>query len=73
MGEILENEGNGENNILESLNYKSFLFKLRTKVETFGDTSRNKYTVVSASPVNFKEYNAYLIKQLQELTGIEKK
>lgn len=70
---MLENDGNGADNILESVNFKCFLFKMRTKVETFGDTSRNKYTVVSASPVSHKEYNAYLTKQLQEMTGIEKK
>uniref|UniRef100_A0A336LJ18 Replication protein A subunit n=1 Tax=Culicoides sonorensis TaxID=179676 RepID=A0A336LJ18_CULSO len=72
VGEALE-LGDAESNILESVNFKSFLFKIRTKVETYGDTPRNKLTVVSASPLNYKEYNKYLVKELQIMTGIGKK
>lgn len=71
VGEALES-GEGEVSLFEPVNFKSFVFKLRTKVENFGDTPRNKVTVVSAVPLNYKEYNNYMIKRLQELTGIGK-
>lgn len=34
--------------------------------------TRNKLTVQSATPINYKEYNKYLINNLKELTGINK-
>ncbi|XP_053680234.1 replication protein A 70 kDa DNA-binding subunit [Anopheles nili] len=55
-----------------SFSFKSFVFKLRTKVEYFGEQPRNKSSAVSAAPVNHKEYNALLIKDIQELTGVGK-
>ncbi|XP_063701558.1 replication protein A 70 kDa DNA-binding subunit [Culicoides brevitarsis] len=69
VGEAIDS---GDTSILESVNFKSFIFKMRSKVETYGDSSRNKLTVVAANPVNYKEYNNYLITQLQEMTGIGK-
>lgn len=72
IGEALENDKQTSETIFGSINFKSYIFKLRTKVEFFGDSPRNKTTVVSATPVNHKEYNSYLIKNIQNLTGIQK-
>jgi len=40
------------------------------KQTTFRDMTRNKLTVQSVAPINHKEYNKHLLKELQELTGI---
>lgn len=72
IGEALEmNKDEGEA-MLTSVQFKPYLFKLRTKVEYFSDSPRNKITVQSVSPLNYKDYNEYLIKNIQRLTGVGK-
>lgn len=72
IGDALEFNKDEAEQIFSAINFKSYVFKLRTKVEFYGDSSRNKTTAVAANPVNHKEYNAYLIKNIQEMTGISK-
>ncbi|XP_061402182.1 replication protein A 70 kDa DNA-binding subunit-like [Musca vetustissima] len=72
IGEALENNPTEAEEIFTSINFHSYVFKLRAKVETYGDMSRSKLTVQSASPINYKEYNKYLIDSLKEMTGINK-
>lgn len=72
IGEALEYNKDAAEQIFSAINFKSYIFKLRTKVEFYGDSSRNKTTAVAATPLNHKEYNAYLIKNIQEMTGISK-
>ncbi|XP_058976432.1 replication protein A 70 kDa DNA-binding subunit-like [Musca domestica] len=72
IGEALENNPTEAEEIFTSINFHSYVFKLRSKVETYGDMSRSKLTVQSAAPVNYKEYNKYLIDSLKEMTGINK-
>lgn len=61
------------NAFFQSMHFASFTFKLRTKVEFYGDTSRNKVTAQSVAPVNHKDYNDYLVKNIERLTGIGKR
>ncbi|XP_058467652.1 replication protein A 70 kDa DNA-binding subunit [Malaya genurostris] len=72
IGDALEFNKEEAEQIFSAINFKNYVFKLRTKVEFFGDTARNKTTAVDAKPLNHKEYNAYLVKNIQELTGIGK-
>lgn len=72
IGRMLENDSEGLNKFLQTHHFKSYTFKLRTKVETYGDSQRNKISVQSATPVNHKEYDDYLIKNIQRLTGVGK-
>ena len=72
IGHIVDTDKDEAEALFSCINFKSFIFKLRSKVEYYGDSPRNKLTVVSATPINYKEYNSYLIKNLQELTGIGK-
>lgn len=72
IGHMHENDSEALNAFLQSQHFKSHMFKLRTKVETYGDSQRNKISVQSAAPLNHKEYNDYLIKNIQRLTGIGK-
>jgi len=72
IGEALEHNQNEAEEIFASINFNSYVFKLRSKVETYGDMPRNKLTVQSATPVNYREYNKYLINNLKELTGINR-
>ncbi|XP_016960724.1 replication protein A 70 kDa DNA-binding subunit [Drosophila biarmipes] len=70
VGEALENDAAKAEQIFSALNFTSHIFKLRCKNEVFGDMTRNKLTIQSVAPINHKEYNKHLLKELQELTGI---
>lgn len=59
--------------IFSEIYYNNFVFKLRTKLEYYSDAPRNKTTAISITTLNHKEFNGYLIKNIQELTGIGKK
>uniref|UniRef100_A0AAG5CXQ0 Replication protein A subunit n=1 Tax=Anopheles atroparvus TaxID=41427 RepID=A0AAG5CXQ0_ANOAO len=72
IGSSLEFNKDDAERIFTAVSFKSFVFKLRTKVEYFGEQPRNKTSAVSVAPVNHKEYNALLIKSIQELTGVGK-
>uniref|UniRef100_A0A182Y582 Replication protein A subunit n=1 Tax=Anopheles stephensi TaxID=30069 RepID=A0A182Y582_ANOST len=72
IGSSLEYQKEEAEKLFTSISFKSFVFKLRTKVEYYGEQPRNKTSAVSAAPVNHKEYNALLIKSIQELTGVGK-
>lgn len=71
VGEALEMNPEDAEDIFSNLTFKNFVFKLRSKVEFYGDTPRNKITAVSATKVNYKEFNAAMIKELSILTGIQ--
>ncbi|XP_058119012.1 replication protein A 70 kDa DNA-binding subunit [Anopheles ziemanni] len=72
IGSSLEFNKEEAERIFSAVSFKSFVFKLRTKVEYFGEQPRNKTSAVSVAPVNHKEYNALMIKSIQELTGVGK-
>lgn len=72
IGNMVDNDPDALNLFLQGQHFKTFMFKLRTKVETYGDSQRNKITVQSAAPLNYKEYDDYLIKNIQRLTGVGK-
>ncbi|XP_030553841.1 replication protein A 70 kDa DNA-binding subunit [Drosophila novamexicana] len=70
VGEALENDPAAAEKMFADINFSSYIFKLRCKNEMYGDMTRNKLTVQSMSPINYKEYNKHLIKELKEMTGI---
>ncbi|KAH8359920.1 hypothetical protein KR093_009579, partial [Drosophila rubida] len=70
VGEALENDPAAAEKMFADINFSSFIFKLRCKNEMYGDMTRNKLSVQSMTPINYKEYNKYLIKELKEMTGI---
>ncbi|XP_035779088.1 replication protein A 70 kDa DNA-binding subunit-like [Anopheles albimanus] len=72
IGSMLEYQLDEAEKLFTSMCFRSFVFKLRTKVEYYNEQARNKTTAVSAAPVNHKEYNALLIKSIQEMTGVGK-
>merc|ERR1712071_57643 len=45
--------------------FKEFIFRMRVKEEFYQDTPRKRFTIVKCSPVNYEEYNAHLLTQLQ--------
>ncbi|XP_039276249.1 replication protein A 70 kDa DNA-binding subunit-like [Nilaparvata lugens] len=50
--------------------FSCYNIRLRSKVETFNDEMRRKVVVVSMKPVDNGEYAKFLLKELQEMTGV---
>lgn len=70
IGKMSESDPDGLNAFLQTQHFKTFLFKLRSKVETYGDSQHNKISVQKVEQFMHKDYNDYLIKNIQRLTGI---
>lgn len=72
VGEALEHDKERADAIFSEVAFQPKVFKMRTKVETYGDVPRNKTTALTITDVNFKEYNKYLLDNIHRLTGIGK-
>ncbi|XP_076284159.1 replication protein A 70 [Lasioglossum baleicum] len=72
LGELQENDNEAYLEKFGDATFKSFIFKIRAKVEVFSDEHRLKATCINISPMDYKVYNNYLITQIKELAGIEK-
>ncbi|KAG8200071.1 hypothetical protein JTE90_001928 [Oedothorax gibbosus] len=57
-------------NVLSALHFQSFVFKLRSKVEVFNDTSRLKTTVLEANPVEPVAYTKKLVADIRRMERI---
>ncbi|XP_068633685.1 replication protein A 70 kDa DNA-binding subunit [Battus philenor] len=71
IGQMFEYDKASYSQIFEEVKFKTFVFKFRTKMETYSDEARLKTTVMSAQPVDFKDANARLIKNIKTLSGVE--
>ncbi|XP_031833471.1 replication protein A 70 [Nomia melanderi] len=72
LGELKENDNEAFLEKFANATFKSFIFKLRVKMEEFNDEKRLKATCLGVSPVDYKVYNDHLLTQIKELAGIGK-
>lgn len=75
VGMMSENEPEALDTFLKAQekDLKTFTFKLRSKFEKYGIEAITKYTTVQhIEKVNQKEYDDYLIENIQRLTGVGK-
>lgn len=72
VGVALEHDKEKAEKIMSKIAFRSFVFKMRIKHEFYGDVSRPKTTAMNVAAVKYRERNQYLIKQLEEMTGITK-
>ncbi|XP_060534941.1 replication protein A 70 kDa DNA-binding subunit [Cylas formicarius] len=70
VGEILEAGPSEVRELMNQAHFKEFILKCRAKVEMFNDEARLKTVVVKADPINYEEYNAYLISSIKQLANI---
>lgn len=71
IGQLLEYDKNAYAQLFEEVKFKTFVFRFRTKMETYSDEARLKTTVMSAQPVDYKDANSKLVKSIKALSGIE--
>ncbi|XP_015920041.1 replication protein A 70 kDa DNA-binding subunit [Parasteatoda tepidariorum] len=67
LGSFKENDEEKFNEVLTEANFKSYVFKLRTKMETFNEESRLKTTVVTVSPIDPVSYTRKILSDIKKL------
>lgn len=72
IGEMFDYKKEEADAFFQAQHFRTMVFKLRVKNEFYGDSNRLKHTVQAVAPINYKEYNEYLVKNIQQLTGIGK-
>lgn len=65
LGELFETNQTAFEEAIRTINFKSFIFKLRSKMEHYNDENRIKTQANQVSPINYQEYGNYLIKQIK--------
>ncbi|KAG7308878.1 hypothetical protein JYU34_006140 [Plutella xylostella] len=71
VGRLFDYDKKAYTDMFEDVKFKTFVFKFRTKMETYSDEARLKTTVMSASPVDYRDANARLVRSIKAATGIE--
>lgn len=69
IGKLRENNEPAFDNLFSEATFKSFIFRLRSKMETFNDENRLKTVCIQASPIGCKEYNQKLINDIEAWLG----
>lgn len=69
LGKLREEDEAAFDHVFAEANFKSFIFRLRAKMETFNDENRLKTVCMQASSVNYKDYNQKLISDIEALLG----
>ncbi|XP_001604531.1 replication protein A 70 kDa DNA-binding subunit [Nasonia vitripennis] len=68
LGELKEKDFDAYLKKIAETSFKSYIFKIRVKQETFNDETRLKSTVLSVQPVNYKMYLDHLLSKIQKLS-----
>uniref|UniRef100_A0A8C9GK63 Replication protein A subunit n=1 Tax=Piliocolobus tephrosceles TaxID=591936 RepID=A0A8C9GK63_9PRIM len=61
LGELKDKNEQAFEEVFQNANFRSFIFRVRVKVETYNDESRIKATVVDVKPVDYREYGRRLV------------
>nr|CAD7409853.1 unnamed protein product [Timema poppensis] len=71
VGTAENTDQNMYNSFFKNATFKSFIFKLRAKMEFYNDERRLKVTIVQVKPINFKEYNITLMENIKKLSDVD--
>ncbi|XP_011811697.1 PREDICTED: replication protein A 70 kDa DNA-binding subunit [Colobus angolensis palliatus] len=61
LGELKDKNEQAFEEVFQNANFRSFVFRVRVKVETYNDESRIKATVMDVKPVDYREYGRRLV------------
>ncbi|KAH9282620.1 Replication protein A 70 kDa DNA-binding subunit [Echinococcus granulosus] len=68
LGAIKESKDENQmDNVFVNAIFKSWIFRLRAKVDTFNDESRLRVVAIEAKPVSFADYGRQLQKQIEAI------
>lgn len=71
LGELKERDNDAYLERIGAAAFKSYIFKLRLRLESFNDENRLKTTIASIQPINYKAYTDHLLSKIQELANIK--
>ncbi|KAK6183944.1 hypothetical protein SNE40_006506 [Patella caerulea] len=69
IGNLREQDETKFDSLFQNALFKSFIFKLRAKVETYNEENRLKTVCLSATPVDWVQYGEHLVKEINQLVG----
>lgn len=67
LGDMKENNEAAFDQVFQDAMFKSYIFRLRAKVETYNDESRLKTVCVNASPIDWQEQSQRLTEEIAKL------
>ncbi|XP_066597786.1 replication protein A 70 kDa DNA-binding subunit-like isoform X2 [Prorops nasuta] len=70
LGQLQETDNTNYVESLKKIVLNTYIFKLRVRAERFNDEVQLKTTIMSVSPVNFVQYNRYLLNKLKKSLDI---
>ncbi|XP_044742853.1 replication protein A 70 kDa DNA-binding subunit [Chrysoperla carnea] len=73
MGEWLNNDKKEATEYIATKNFSKFMFRCRSRMDTYNDENRMKTVAFAAEPINHVVVNKYYLDKIKELTGIQKK
>ncbi|XP_032119336.1 replication protein A 70 kDa DNA-binding subunit isoform X4 [Sapajus apella] len=65
LGELKDKNEQAFEEVFQNANFRSFIFRVRVKVETYNDESRIKATVMDVKPVDYREYGRRLVQSIR--------
>ncbi|XP_008827013.1 replication protein A 70 kDa DNA-binding subunit isoform X1 [Nannospalax galili] len=65
LGELKEKNEQAFEEVFQNANFRSFVFRIRVKLETYNDESRIKATVVDVKKVDYRDYSRRLIMNIK--------
>ncbi|XP_066455787.1 replication protein A 70 kDa DNA-binding subunit isoform X2 [Eleutherodactylus coqui] len=69
LGELKEKNEQAFDEVFQNANFRSYVFRVRVKLETYNDESRIKATAMDVKPVDYKEYSKRLITNIRKLAS----
>ncbi|XP_078679750.1 replication protein A 70 kDa DNA-binding subunit-like isoform X2 [Branchiostoma floridae x Branchiostoma belcheri] len=67
LGNMKDQDDTGFDQVFTEANFKSYIFTMRVKMDTYNDESRIRCSCVGAQPVDFKEYSKKLINDIRQM------
>ncbi|KAJ8672835.1 hypothetical protein QAD02_004095 [Eretmocerus hayati] len=71
LGELKEKDNDAYMEKIGAATFKSYVFKLRLRLENFNDENRLKTTIQSIQPINYKTYTDHLLNKMKELANVK--
>lgn len=67
LGQLKETDDARYNQVFDEANFKTYIFKLRAKVETYNDESRLKTVCMNANPIDWVDDSKRLIEEINAM------
>jgi len=67
IGQMKDDDSDGFQKIFDDATFKWYVFRLRSKMDSYNDEQRLKTTVFEVRDINYKDYNERLLKEIKEL------